>query len=44
MAQPLRKDEPQFDSNEELTTADLAQRNAATAGHHERRPRRREHR
>jgi hypothetical protein len=25
MAQPLRKDEPQFDNQEELTTADLAQ-------------------
>lgn len=25
MAQPLRKDEPQFDNDEELTTADLAQ-------------------
>jgi hypothetical protein len=25
MAQPLRTDEPQFDNNEELTTADLAQ-------------------
>lgn len=25
MAQPLRKDEPQFDNDEEITTADLAQ-------------------
>jgi hypothetical protein len=25
MAQPLRKDEPQFDNDQELTTADLAQ-------------------
>ena len=25
MAQPLRKDEPQFDNDEDLTTADLAQ-------------------
>jgi hypothetical protein len=32
MATPLRKDEPQFDDNEEITTADLAQgkRPAAT--------------
>src|SRR3954452_18040431 len=37
MAQPLRKDEPQFDNNEELTTADLAQ-GKRPANTHEMRP------
>ena len=37
MAQPLRKDEPQFDNTEEITTADLAQ-GKRPANTHEMRP------
>jgi hypothetical protein len=37
MAQPLRKDEPQFDNSEEITTADLAQ-SKRPANTHEMRP------
>lgn len=37
MAQPLRKDEPQFDNDEEITTADLAQ-GKRPANTHEMRP------
>jgi hypothetical protein len=37
MAQPLRKDEPQFDNEQELTTADLAQ-GKRPANTHEMRP------